>query len=145
MKRHTKTQSSEAEVNMTPLLDIVFIMLIFFIVSSSFVSEKGLNVTSHKNDNETEDLNKQTKSIILKICSNRNVMVDGRSIDARSVRANVERKLAEDNAAIVIIESEMEAPTETLALVIDQAHAANAVISVSPNLARCSAGNFAVN
>ena len=137
MRKQKERTSGEAEVNMTPMLDIVFIMLIFFIVSSSFVRESGLDLTQHKSDDNSETEKKSAKAVIVKICANRDVYIDRRAIDVRSVRANIERKLAEDSSTVVIIQSEQDAPTGYLVTALNQARAAKAGISVSPEAAYC--------
>lgn len=141
MKKHKSTSVQEADVDMTPMLDIVFIMLIFFIVSSTFIRESGLDLTEHKSNEKPEEEIKSSKATIVRICANGDISIDGRSIDVRSVRANVERKLAEDSATVVIIETEMEAPTGKLVMAVDQARAAKATISVSPQPVYCR-GNY---
>ncbi len=135
MSNRKKTSSSEADVDMTPMLDIVFIMLIFFIVSSTFIHENGVDITEHNSEENNTD--KSSKSIVVKICENKNIYINKRSIDIRSVRANIERKLAEDENTSVIIESEEKASTGALVMVMDQARAAKASISVSPSPAGC--------
>lgn len=137
MKKHKKKPVQEAVVDMTPMLDIVFIMLIFFIVTSTFIRESGLDLTERKSDDKPEDQLKNPKAAIVKVCANGDISIDGRFIDARSVRANVERKLAEESSTVVIIEAENEAPTGKLVTAIDQARMAKANISVSPEPAYC--------
>ena len=137
MKKHKNNPAQEAAVDMTPMLDIVFIMLIFFIVTSTFIRESGLDLTEHKSDDKSDEQIKSAKATIVRVCTNGDISIDGRLIDARSVRANVERKLAEDSSTVVIIEAEKEAPTGKLVMAIDQARAAKARISVSPESAYC--------
>lgn len=139
MRKRQKKSSDEADVDMTPMLDIVFIMLIFFIVSSTFIHESGVDITEHKTDEKNKNKNKKSKAIIVQICEDKAIYVDKRAIDIRSVRANIERKLAEDMNAVVIIESETKASTGALVMVMDQARAASANISVSPSHAGCDA------
>ncbi|HEX7026631.1 MAG TPA: biopolymer transporter ExbD [Gammaproteobacteria bacterium] len=137
MRKHKNSPGQEAAVDMTPMLDIVFIMLIFFIVTSTFIRESGLDLTEHKSDDRPEEQLNSPKAAIVKVCANGDISIDGRLIDARSVRANVERKLAEDSSTVVIIETEKEAPTGKLVMAIDQARTARAHISVSPEPAYC--------
>ncbi|PCK08588.1 MAG: biopolymer transporter ExbD [Alteromonadaceae bacterium] len=138
MRKRRKGKVNEADVDMTPMLDIVFIMLIFFIVSSTFIREDGLDLTQHKNDKKPNEATKNIKAIIVQVCKNRDIFIDKRAIDVRSVRANIERKLADDNRALVLIESEADANTGLLVKVIDQAKAAKAAISLSPTATHCS-------
>lgn len=131
-----KRDDDEAKVDVTPLLDIVFIMLIFFIVSSTFIRESGIDVSEEKNNEQSkEDTN--ARIIAVHVCTNNTVVLDKRLIDVRSVRANVERKLVDDSNAVVLIESEVGAPTGNLVKVIDQAKAAKAKFSLAASTASC--------
>lgn len=136
MKKRYATPAGAAEVNMTPMLDIVFIMLIFFIVTSTMVREKGLDVTQHQNNQEQIEKN-DSKAILIQVCANDDILVDRRVIDIRSVRANVERQLAKAPNSPVVIETEPEAPTGTLVEVMDQAIEARAAVSIAPATDRC--------
>lgn len=127
--RRKSTKNDEAKVDVTPLLDIVFIMLIFFIVSSTFIRENGIEVSEEKQNEDQQNTN-NAKAIFVYVCANDTVVLDKRLIDVRSVRANVERKLVEDGNAAVIIESERGAPTGNLVQVIDQAKSAKAKFSL---------------
>ncbi|GAB1266381.1 ExbD/TolR family protein [Aurantivibrio infirmus] len=137
MRKSKLKKQGDADVDVTPLLDIVFIMLIFFIVSSTFIREEGLDVTKHQDDKKKEELLTNAKAIIVKVCANNEIIVDQRKIDIRSVRANVERKLAEDINTVVIVETEYRAPTGSLVKVMDQARAAKANLSISPVYILC--------
>ena len=138
MSRRPKNEAGEAEVNMTPMLDIVFIMLIFFIVTSTFVREQGLDVTQPgKNEQEQKTENKAT-AIFIQVCANEEVIIDYRTIDVRSVRANVERKLAEEPDSVVVIQAEQEAETGSLVQVMDQVREAKAGLSIAPVTQPCS-------
>lgn len=139
MKKRKNKSSAEADVDMTPMLDIVFIMLIFFIVTSTFIHEIGVDITEHKTDENNKN-KKKSKAIIVQICEDKSIYVNKRSVDIRSVRANIERTLSEDSQAAVIIESEEKAPTGALVMVMDQARAAKASISVAPLPKGCNAG-----
>lgn len=98
-KKHT-SGDDEAQVDMTPMLDIVFIMLIFFIVTTSFVKEKGLDVSRPENKNQS---NQPSKSLSIRIDEMGTIMMNGREVDIRRVIANIQTYLAEnptDTAAI---------------------------------------------
>jgi len=138
MSKRLRKHSSEAEVNMTPLLDIVFIMLIFFIVTSTFVREQGLDVTQPSTSEEQQPQKKKARAVVIQICANDEIVIDQRVIDIRSVRANVERKLAENPRSVVIIQPEKEAETGSLVQVMDQIRAANAKLSIAPLEKGCS-------
>ena len=90
--RRQRHNDEESEVNVTPMLDVVFIMLIFFIVTASFVKESGIDVT--RPDAATAE-RKQRASILIAISKNNEIWIQKRRIDVRAVRANVERLLAD--------------------------------------------------
>lgn len=143
MKKH-KTKNEESEVNMTPMLDIVFIMLIFFIVSSTFIRESGLDLTKHQTDEPQKPQQQSAKAIVIQICGDENIFVDKRIVDKRAVRANIERKQAEHTNTVVLIETAQQAPTGLLVAVMDQARKAKASISVAPLGGACNAESTAL-
>lgn len=138
MSKQHRRAANDAEVDMTPMLDIVFIMLIFFIVSSTFIHESGLSLSEHKKNQDKQENAQQAQAIVVKICSDQTVLVDERSVDIRAIRANIERKRAEGGQATVIIETTHEAGTGTLVAVMDQARAAKAQMSVAPISSACT-------
>ena len=105
MRRRRAKKDVASEVNLTPMLDVVFIMLIFFIVTASFVKEVGIDLsrpeggsTSVKNENE---------NIFIQISNDGVIFVDRRVTDIRAVRPNIERLHAErPNGAVIIAPSE---------------------------------------
>jgi len=120
--RHTRRQSGAiAEVNMTPLIDMVFILLIFFIVTTSFVKETGVDVSR---PSAKTAVKKEQANILISITPNGEVWMDKRQIDRRAVRANVERMHAENPEGSVIILADKEAKTGLLIEVMDQARLA---------------------
>jgi len=120
--RHSRRQSGAiAEVNMTPLIDMVFILLIFFIVTTSFVKETGVDVSR---PSAKTAVKKEQANILISITPNGEVWMDKRQIDRRAVRANVERMHAENPEGSVIILADKEAKTGLLIEVMDQARLA---------------------
>ena len=113
----------ESEVNLTPMLDVVFIMLIFFIVTASFVKESGIDVT--RPDADTAE-RKQRASILIAISKNNEVWIQKRRIDVRAVRANVERLLAENPQGSVVIQADEKSENGLFVKVMDQARLAGA-------------------
>jgi len=120
-------EEEEAEINLTPMLDVVFIMLIFFIVTASFVKESGLDV--NRPDAPTA-VKKESANILVAIGASNEIWISGRRIDPRAVRANIERMHAENPEGAVIIQADKKAFTETLVLVMDSARQAG-VFNVS--------------
>jgi len=112
----------ESQIDLTPMLDVVFIMLIFFIVTASFVKESGIDVNRPPTTNQPDD--SKNKNIVFVISETGEIMLEGRSIDVRSVRANVERIHAENPEAKVIISASPKAKTELFVEISDQAREA---------------------
>ena len=106
-----RKQQEESAIDMTPMLDVVFIMLIFFIVTASFVNEVGLGVnrppTSDQPPPDSENTN-----IVFRISESNELTFEGRRIDIRAVRANVERMHAEKPEAKVVISAHPKSKTE---------------------------------
>ena len=112
----------EAEINITPMLDIVFIMLIFFIVTTSFVKEKGLEV-SRPSNTPPKEIKQDTGPIVIKINSASLISVKGRILEPRAVQANLEREKAEKPTSALIVAAHPEADTEALVTILDAAKA----------------------
>ncbi len=124
-KKHKLRQSTddESEIDLTPMLDVVFIMLIFFIVTASFVKESGLEVNrpeSQKSD--PSDI----QNIVVSVSASGEIWLNDRRIDIRAVRANIERMRAEEPKAAVIVKAHNKSKTEVYAAVIDAAKEAGA-------------------
>jgi biopolymer transport protein ExbD len=132
MRRKFKRVDDEAEINMTPMLDIVFIMLIFFIVTTSFAREFGLSVS--RPSNEPAKVKKQSEVILVEISETGQIKVNSRAVDIRAVRANVERNRAEKPDASVVVVAHKDADSGILVQVIDQARQAGAEnVSIASN------------
>ena len=121
--RFLVTAEEESQVDLTPMLDVVFIMLIFFIVTSTFVKESGVDVTR---PNAETAVPTDASSIQIGITSNNQVYFDKRLVDKRAIRANIEKGLAESPGAAVIIIADALSNTETLIEVMDQSRLAGA-------------------
>lgn len=119
MRRRSSRSSTEqnSEIDMTPMLDIVFIMLIFFIVTASSVKESGINVNRPTAQTSEKDVQ---GNIIVSIKPNGEVWIDKRPVDIRAVRANIARLHAENPLGSVIIAADREAKTYALVQVMDQ-------------------------
>ncbi len=109
-------EEEESEINITPLIDIVFIMLIFFIVTATFVKESGIDV--NRPDAQTAVM-KEKANILIAIDAKNNIWLDRRKLDIRSVRPNIERLHAENPQGSVVIQADKESKTETLIAVMD--------------------------
>ncbi|MDA9710905.1 biopolymer transporter ExbD [Luminiphilus sp.] len=120
MRKIAKQQEQDgAEIDLTPMLDVVFIMLIFFIVVASFIKEAGVEV-NRPDDNQPDDPEDST-SILVEVASDNQIWMENRRVDTRAVRANIQRLLAEDPEAPVTIKVEKGAEA---GIVVDVADAA---------------------
>ena len=121
MRRKRNRGEDESEVNLTPMLDVVFIMLIFFIVTASFVKESGIDV------NKPEAATSQPKekaNILVAIDASGGIWIDRRKVDPRAVRANIERMHAENPQGTVVIQADEDSRTAVLVHVMDAARLA---------------------
>ena len=109
------------EVNLTPMLDVVFIMLIFFIVTASFVKEAGIDV--NRPSAATAE-RKEKGNILVAISENYQIWIDRRQVDPRALRANIERMHAENPNGAVVIQADEESKNKLLVQVMDAARMA---------------------
>lgn len=125
MKQHFQNlvDDEEATIDMTPMLDVVFIMLIFFIVTASFVKEAGIDVNRPE---AATAVKKDRANILIAISDKNEIWINKRRIDARAVQANIERLRAENPQGSVVIQADKKATTETLIKVMDASRAAGA-------------------
>lgn len=117
MRRRNANQEEDANIDMTPMLDIVFIMLIFFIVTTSFVKEAGIDV-SRPSAKTAEK--KSQGNVLIAIRSNGEIWIDKRQVDIRSVRASVERLRAANPEGSVVIIADKASETGRFVEVMDQ-------------------------
>ena len=133
MRRRRSRNGEESEVNMTPMLDIVFIMLIFFIVTASFVKESGIDI--NRPDAATAE-RKERGNILIAITESGQIWIDKRQVDPRAVRANIERLHAENPQGAVVIQADRESRHHLLVEVMDASRLAgvyNVSIAAEPN------------
>ena len=115
--------SDALEINMGPLIDLVFLLLIFFLVTTTFVKETGLEV--HRPSAKTAE-RKEKSTILIGISKEGTIYMENRIIDVRSVRANVEKLLAENPESGVIVVADKKSQTGIAVNVIDQCRLAGA-------------------
>ncbi len=116
-----KAEEAGAEIDLTPMLDVTFIMLIFFIVTASFVKEAGIEV--NRPEASTAD-KKENVNILVAVSANNEIWIDKRRVDGRSVRSVIERMHAENPKGAVVVQADKASNTETVTTVIDAARAA---------------------
>ena len=121
MRRRQVQEPDETEVNVTPMLDVVFIMLIFFIVTASFVKEAGIDV--NRPDAATAE-RKERGNILVAITESGQIWINKRQVDPRAVRANIERMHAENPQGSVVIQADENSKNGLLVQVMDAARLA---------------------
>ncbi|MGJ8691928.1 MAG: ExbD/TolR family protein [Thalassotalea sp.] len=114
-------QEEAEEINMTPMLDVVFILLIFFIVTASFVKEAGIEVNRPE---AATAVKKERANILVAISDQGEIWINKRRVDVRTVQANIERLKAENPQGTVVIQADKKATTDVLIKVMDSARAA---------------------
>lgn len=119
-RRRTRAINAEEEntIDLTPMLDVVFIMLIFFIVTATFIKETGIEV--NRPDANTDN-QKDNTTILVAINADNSIWIDKRRVDIRSVRANIERLHAETPEGGLVIQADEIASVKTLTEVLDAA------------------------
>jgi len=100
-RKRYELQQEESDVDMTPMLDIVFILLIFFIVTTSFVREEGLMVNRPKTQKTPN--NNNTPVIVVTISDSGLVSFNGKIVDIERLPARIENFLALNNANSAIV------------------------------------------
>ena len=114
----------EPEINMAPLIDMVFILLIFFLVTTSFVRESGVEV---ERPQAASAQSKQKNALIVGLDKAGGVFLEGRQVDLHGVRGLVERYLAENPKGAVLVAADRQAVTGRLIAVLDQCRLAGAL------------------
>ncbi|MEE2672151.1 MAG: biopolymer transporter ExbD [Myxococcota bacterium] len=127
MRRRRQQEVEESEVNLTPMLDVVFIMLIFFIVTASFVKEAGIDITRPPAATAER---KERGNILVAITKDNQIWIDRRQVSPQALRANIERLHAENPQGSVVIQADEKSENGLLVRVMDAARLAG-VSSVS--------------
>ncbi len=125
MRKHLDdihADEEESEINLTPMLDVVFIMLIFFIVTASFIKEAGIDV--NRPDAPVTESKPEDANILVLINANDEIWIDRRLIDPRAVRANIERLHAENPEGSVVIQANKKSTNKVLVWVMDASRSA---------------------
>ncbi len=115
-KKHT-SGDDDAQIDMTPMLDIVFIMLIFFIVTTTFSNEKGLSANRPPDNPPT---NQPSKALSIRIDADGQIQMAGRIVDIRRVVANTQTFLAENNTTTAAIQAHEDTEHGIVVEVMDQ-------------------------
>ncbi len=124
MRRRKKAGADEANVDMTPMLDVVFILLIFFIVTATFLNEKGFDLTPPPPPPPNVKP-KPVPTVNIYIDESNFIRVNGRAVDVSAVRANIEREKAKEPNISVVVQAHPDAKNRFALLAIDQAKQAS--------------------
>lgn len=126
MSRRSRFGASEDEsdINLTPMLDVVFIMLIFFIVTATFIKQTGIDVLRPEAMTAQK---KPTVSVLVAISEKGDIWIDKKRVDPNSVRAEIERLHAENPKGGMVVQADKGAKYEKLKGVLDAARAAGLV------------------
>lgn len=117
MRRYSYRAEDETVIDLTPMLDVVFIMLIFFIVTSSFIKESGMEV----NRPQADTASSQDKgNILIAVTADGQVWLDKQAVDVRTVRTHVERLRREQPEGVVVVQADQDARTGLVVQVMDQ-------------------------
>ncbi|MAZ89081.1 MAG: biopolymer transporter ExbD [Cellvibrionaceae bacterium] len=128
-RRNKAAEEEQNAIDLTPMLDVVFIMLIFFIVTATFIKEAGIEITRPE---ATTALLKKNANILIAVSSNNEVWIDKARIDIRAVKGSIERLHAENPKGAVVIQADDESNIETLTKVAEAAREAGVLdVSVS--------------
>lgn len=122
-KKGRGAQEESSEIDLTPMLDVVFIMLIFFIVTASFVKEVGIDVNMPESQDQPPPEDAE-QNILVTVTANNEIWMEQRRVDVRAVRANIERMHAEFPKAAVIIRADGKSEAKTYVAIADAAREA---------------------
>lgn len=121
IRRYSQQAEEEPGIDLTPMLDVVFIMLIFFIVTSSFIKESGVEVNRPQADTASSQ---EKGNILIAVTADDQVWLNKQIVDVRSVRAHVERMRQEQPDGVVVVQADQDARTGLVVKVMDQARLA---------------------
>ncbi len=111
----------ESDINLTPMLDVVFIMLIFFIVTATFIKQAGIDVSR---PDALTSVKKPTVAVLVAIHENGDIWIDKKRVDVTAVRAHIERLHAENPKGGLVVQADKNSTTEKVLAVLSAARAA---------------------
>jgi biopolymer transport protein ExbD len=127
-----RANSKKLELNIAPLIDMVFILLIFFLVTTSFVKETGVDIAR---PTASTAVSKTKTTILIGVTKDNTIHIDRRKVDVRAVRTNVERALAENPEGSVVIVADKDSLTGLVITVMDACKLAGAPnVAIAANL-----------
>ncbi|AOE49105.1 ExbD/TolR family protein [Kangiella sediminilitoris] len=124
-KKH-HNYSADSQTDMTPMLDIVFILLLFFVVTTSFVNTQSIDITQPSRECQ-QDCDAKVIPLVVTIDEQNQVSFDNRIIDIEAIQANLESQLVKDRQAPVIVKIHGDAQNVSMVSAVDQANKAGAL------------------
>ncbi len=116
-RRQLSLSEEDADINLTPMLDIVFIMLIFFIVSSSLVKHQGIDI----NPPSARSASEQTRpALTLLLAADGSLVLDGQSTDLRLLKSGLAQRKHQQPELLVLLQADRQTTTGQLVQVLDQ-------------------------
>ncbi|MFT4721406.1 MAG: biopolymer transport protein ExbD [Candidatus Azotimanducaceae bacterium] len=116
--RKRSQESDEKVADLTPMLDVVFIMLIFFIVTATFIKETGIEI--NRPDTKTAEM-KKTVSLLVAVGADSSIWIDKKKVDVRNVRPMMERLHSENPKGGLVIQADSESKVEKVLAIMDAA------------------------
>jgi biopolymer transport protein ExbD len=123
LSRHARGDD-DSNINLTPMLDVVFIMLIFFIVTATFIKQAGIEV--YRPEAQTAE-RKPTVSVLVAISENGDIWIDKKRVDPAALRAHIERLHSENPKGGLVIQADKDSKTEMVMVVLSAARGAGMV------------------
>lgn len=122
-------KKDESNIDLTPMLDVVFILLIFFVVTATFLSEQAIDAASNENNDTPPETDEENKNILIELSQNNEIRFNGapRAVLESQIRANIDRLKAENPSATVIVRPAETSNVNTLVTVMDAARQAGIV------------------
>ena len=118
--RKQKTEGDEKVADLTPMLDVVFILLIFFIVTSTFIKETGIEI--NRPDTQTAEM-KKTVSLLVAVGADNSIWIDKKQVDIRNVRPMMEKLHAENPKGGLVIQADSASKVENVLAIMESARA----------------------
>lgn len=131
MARHRKSEELEDDkIDISPLIDCVFILLIFFIVTTKFIDEKGFDVEK-PNASQSSENSGESKTLIFTVLENGRIQHEGSIVSLAALESKVAAAISRDQETPVIIEAQKKTSSQPFLLAIDRAKGAGATVTVS--------------
>ncbi len=123
-KKNKVVADDKAEIDLTPMLDVVFIMLIFFIVTASFLKEKSIGINVPEDNDQPPPPDAESKNILISVNAVDEIFIDQRRVDIRAVRSLIAQKSAENPDGGVVVRAHEQSTANTYVTIADAAREA---------------------